>query len=76
MSQSTITFIILGAAVVLFVWNRLPVEVVALGVPLSLWATNVLTIEQAVSGFGETTVLFIASLFVVSEGLDSSIMRA
>ncbi len=72
MSQSTITFIILGAAVVLFVWNRLPVEVVALGVPLSLWATNVLTIEQAVSGFGETTVLFIASLFVVSEGLDST----
>jgi di/tricarboxylate transporter len=72
MSQSTITFIILGAAVVLFVWNRLPVEAVALGVALSLWATNILTIEQAVSGFGETTILFIASLFVVSEALDST----
>ncbi len=72
MAESTITFIILGVAVVLFVWNRLPVEAVALGVPLSLWATGVLTIEQAVSGFGETTVLFIAALFVVSEGLDST----
>ena len=72
MSDSTITFIILGVAVVLFVWNRLPVEVVALGVALSLWATGVLTIEQAVGGFGETTILFIASLFVVSEGLDST----
>ncbi len=72
MAESTITFIILGVAVVLFVWNRLPVEVVALGVALSLWATGVLTIEQAVGGFGETTILFIASLFVVSEGLDST----
>jgi di/tricarboxylate transporter len=72
MADSTITFIILGVAVVLFVWNKLPVEAVALGVALSLWATGVLTIEQAVGGFGETTILFIASLFVVSEGLDST----
>ena len=72
MADSTITFIILGVAVVLFVWNRLPVEAVALGVPLALWATGVLTIEQSVGGFGETTVLFIAALFVVSEGLDST----
>ncbi|MFM2079230.1 MAG: hypothetical protein RJA49_3120 [Actinomycetota bacterium] len=71
-AESTITFIILGVAVVLFVWNRLPVEIVALGVPLALWATGVLTIEQSVSGFGETTVLFIAALFVVSEGLDAT----
>jgi di/tricarboxylate transporter len=71
-ADSTITFIILGVAVALFVWNRLPVEVVALGVPLALWATGVLTIEQSVSGFGETTILFIASLFVVSEGLDAT----
>lgn len=72
MADSTLTFIILGVAVVLFVWNRLPVEAVALGVPLALWATGVLTIEQSVGGFGETTVLFIAALFVVSEGLDST----
>ncbi|MFZ4718718.1 MAG: SLC13 family permease [Ilumatobacteraceae bacterium] len=72
MSDSTITFLILGIAVVLFVWNRLPVEAVALGVPLALWATGVLTIEQSVGGFGETTVMFIATLFVVSEGLDST----
>jgi di/tricarboxylate transporter len=72
MADSTICFLILGAAVVLFVWNRLPVEIVALGVALSLWATGVLTIEQSVAGFGETTILFIASLFVVSEALDST----
>lgn len=71
-SDAAISFTVLGVAVVLFVWNVLPVEVVALGVALSLWATDVLSIEQAVGGFGDPTVLFIASLFVVSEGLDAT----
>jgi di/tricarboxylate transporter len=32
----------------------------------------VLTVEQAFSGFGDQTVIFIASLFVVSEALDAT----
>lgn len=72
MSDVAICFIILGAAVVLFVSNRLPVEVVALGVALSLWATGILTINEALSGLGDTTVVFIATLFVVSEALDAT----
>src|SRR3954453_14985109 len=72
MSDSTITFIVLGATVVVFVWDRLPVAVVALGVALSLWATGVLDLDESLGGFGDPTVIFIASLFVVSEGLDAS----
>ena len=72
MSEIAICFIILGAAVVLFVWNRLPVEVVALGVALSLWATGLLTIHESLAGLGDTTVVFIATLFVVSEALDAT----
>ncbi len=72
MSDETITFLILGAAVVVFVWDRLPVAVVAFGVALSLWATGVLDLEQAFAGFGDPTVIFIASLFVVSEALEST----
>ena len=72
MSDSTLTFIVLGAAVVVFVWDRLPVAVVALGVALSLWATGVLDLDQALGGFGDPTVIFIASLFVVSEGLEAA----
>ena len=68
MSQSTITFLILGVTVAVFVWDQLPVGVVAFGVALSLWATGVLELEQALAGFGDPTVIFIASLFVVSEG--------
>src|SRR3954451_1280595 len=72
MSDSTITFIVLGAAVAVFVWDRLPVAIVAVGVALALWATGVLELEQALAGFGDPTVIFIASLFVVSEGLEAA----
>jgi di/tricarboxylate transporter len=72
MSNSTITFLILAVVVVVFVWDRLPVAVVAVGVALSLWATGVLDLEQALAGFGDPAVIFIASLFVVSESLDAS----
>jgi di/tricarboxylate transporter len=63
---------VLAAVVVVFVWDRLPVGIVAIGTALSLWATDVLELEQALAGFGDPTVIFIASLFVVSEALDST----
>jgi di/tricarboxylate transporter len=72
MSDSTITFLVLGVTVAVFVWDRLPVAVVALGVALSLWATGVLDLDQSLAGFGDPTVIFIASLFVVSESLDAT----
>ena len=72
MSDSTITFVILGVAVVLFVWDYLPVEIVAVGAALSLYATGVLDLGQSVAGFGDQTVIFIATLFVVSAALDAT----
>jgi di/tricarboxylate transporter len=72
MSDSTITFIVLGATVVVFVWDQVPVAIVAVGVALSLWATGVLDLDAALAGFGDPTVIFIASLFVVSEGLEAA----
>ena len=72
MSDSAIVYLVLAAVVALFIWNRLPVEVVAVGSALTLAATGVLSLDQALAGFGDTTVLFIAALFVVSEGIDST----
>ena len=66
------TLIILALAVVAFVSNRVPLGIVALGVSLALFFTGVLTLPQALAGFGDPTVLFIAALFVVSESLDAS----
>lgn len=66
------TLAILAFAIVAFVSNRVPIGVVAIGVALALAATGVLSIDDALSGFGNPTVLFIASLFVVSESVDST----
>jgi di/tricarboxylate transporter len=72
MSEITITFAVIAGIVVLFVWGRLPVEVVAIGAAIVLWATGVLTLEQSLAGFGDATVIFIAALFVVSESLETT----
>lgn len=72
MSDMTISFCVLAGVVVLFVWNRLPVELVAIGAALTLYATDVLSLDEAIGGFGDPTVIFIATLFVVSEGLDAT----
>jgi len=70
LSPITYTGLIIVVAVILFVWNRLPVVFVAIAVALALWATGVLTLGQSLAGFGDPAVIFIASLFVVSAGLD------
>ena len=72
MSDQTITLTILALSVVMFIWNRFPVGIVALGVALALWATGVLTFDQSIAGFGNQTVILIAALFVVAESLDAA----
>jgi di/tricarboxylate transporter len=71
MSPAATSFLVLAGAVVLFVWNRIPVELVAVGAALTLYATGVLTLPQALAGFGDATIVFIATLFVVSAGLEA-----
>jgi len=71
-SDTTIVYAVIGAIVVLFVWNRVAVELVAIGAALALAATGVLDVDEALAGLGDTTVIFIATLFVVSAGLDAT----
>ena len=72
MSHVYITFAIIVAIVILFVGNFLPVVIVALGTALALYFTGVLTLQEALGGLGDPAVIFIASLFVVSAGLDAT----
>ena len=72
MDDATKALIVLGLVVALFMWNKLPVGSVAILAALTLWATGLVTTEQAVGGFGDPVVIFIATLFVVSEGIDST----
>jgi hypothetical protein len=53
MSETTITFLVLAATVVVFVWDYLPVAIVAIGVSLPLWTTGVLELDQVLAGFDE-----------------------
>ena len=65
-------FAIIGTVVGLFIWGRLPVMLVALMVPLALFFTRLLPLDEAFSGFGDTVIMFIAGLFVVAAGLEAT----
>lgn len=70
MSDIYVLFLIIAVVIVLFVTEKVPVVLVALGTALALYFTGILTINQALGGLGDTTTIFIASLFVVSAGLE------
>jgi di/tricarboxylate transporter len=65
-------FAIIGVVIVLFIWDRLPVIAVCMAAALSLWATGILTLGQSLAGFGDPATIFVASLFVVSAGLEAT----
>ena len=72
MSGIIITFVLIVVALALFIWGRVPPVIVAIGVSLALFFTGILPVEQALGGFGDLTVVLIASLFVVATGLEAS----
>lgn len=72
MTPTLTVAIILLAAVIAFVSNRIPPGIVALGVPIALYLTGTLSLEQSLAGFGDPIVIYIATLFVVSEALDAT----
>lgn len=72
MSEAALTLLTLAGVVVLFVSNKVPVEVAAVGSALALWGLGIITLSEAFAGFADPAVLLIAGLFVVSEGLDST----
>lgn len=60
---------ILVAAVALFVSEKVRVDVVALGVVVTLMFSGLLTTEEALAGFSSTAVLTIGALFIVGGGV-------
>ena len=70
MTDISLLFLIIGVVIVLFVTEKVPVVLVALGTALALYFSGILTMGQALAGLGDSTTIFIASLFVVSAGLE------
>jgi di/tricarboxylate transporter len=70
MTQIILTLSIIAAAMVLFVWNRLPAAVVAVGAALALYFSGVLTMKETLGGFGDPVVILIAALLAIASGLE------
>jgi di/tricarboxylate transporter len=63
---------ILASAVVLFVSEKLRVDVVAMIVLMALVVTGLVTVEEAFSGFASPAVITVWAVFIVSGGLTRS----
>ncbi|MEO8161730.1 MAG: SLC13 family permease, partial [Arenimonas sp.] len=71
-ADAWITLAVLAAALVMFISERLPVDVVALLVLASLLVSGVLTPGEALSGFSSPATITVAAMFVLSAGLQRS----
>lgn len=58
--------------ITLFVWGKFTPDIVALMSMLSLFLTGVLDLQETLSGFSNPTVIMIASLFIIGEGLSQT----
>ena len=67
--ETLFVFLILFVTIILFVSDRLRLDVVAILVILALMLSGLLSSNEALAGFGDPVVILIAGLFVVGEGL-------
>lgn len=72
MSDTWITLLVIGLALVMFAWNIVPAAVVALAASLALYFTGVLTMQETVNGFGDPVVILIAALLAIAVALEST----
>lgn len=68
--------IILVGAMAAFTLNRWRADLIAFAVLLALGLTGLVSVEQAVSGFGTPAVIAVASIFVVGAGLERTGLAA
>ncbi|MWW25929.1 SLC13 family permease [Algibacter lectus] len=61
--------LILIITIGLFVWGKFTPDIVALISMLSLYLTGILTPTETLSGFSNPTVIMIAALFIIGEGI-------
>ncbi len=69
MSPIAITLILLVVAIVLFATEKLPVDVIGILLVMGLILTRVLTVQEAVAGFGNDIIITIGGLFILVGGL-------
>jgi len=63
---------ILAVTIILFVWGKYSPDVVALLSMISLFVFGILDSKETLSGFSNPTVIMIAALFIIGEGLSQT----
>jgi len=69
LSDQWMIFLILGVTLVLFVWNRIRFDVVAMLALLAVSVTGLVPGDQLFSGFSHPAVITVAAVLVISQGL-------
>ncbi len=67
--NTVLVAIVVVAAMGLFTWGRIRVDVVAIGILAALFVLKLITPQQVLFGFANTATVTIASMFVISAGL-------
>ncbi|EBK3002131.1 SLC13/DASS family transporter [Salmonella enterica] len=69
MEPITLTLCLLVFAIVMFVWEKVPLAVTSMIVCVALVITGVLNIKQAFAGFIDTNVILFVAMFIVGGAL-------
>ena len=64
--------IILIITIILFVWGKFTPDIIALLSMISLFLFGILDLNETLSGFSNPTVIMIAALFIIGEGLSQT----
>ena len=68
----SLMLIILIITIALFIWGKFTPDIIALISMLSLFLFGILTLDETLSGFSNPTVIMIAALFIIGEGLSQT----
>jgi di/tricarboxylate transporter len=63
---------ILMVTIILFIWGKFTPDIIALISMLSLFLFGILDLTETLSGFSNPTVIMIAALFIIGEGLSQT----
>jgi di/tricarboxylate transporter len=63
---------ILIITIALFIWGKFTPDIIALISMISLFLFGILTLNETLSGFSNSTVIMIAALFIIGEGLSQT----
>jgi len=67
-----LVFIILGIVIILFALEVFPVDKIAFFIMVSLLLTNLITPQEAISGFANPAVITVLALMIIAIGLETN----